>query len=168
MQSSFHEYISTLYKAQLVHLPGGGTMPCNAIHSGKPCTWIHLALLALSIIVSSGWTCSAIFISCQGVGQPHITALSPDSVPADAESVPLGVEGNDFTPQSQITWNGNVLATRMVDSHHLQTAITQQTFESFWRIIGRQCANFGIFQWIWGVRSGRILPWYFSPYLKVA
>ena len=131
MQSSFHEYISTLYKAQLVHLPGGGTMPCNAIHSGKPCTWIHLALLALSIIVSSGWTCSAIFISCQGVGQPHITALSPDSVPADAESVLLGVEGNDFTPQSQITWNGNALATRMVDSHHLQTAITQQTFESF-------------------------------------
>lgn len=106
-------------------------MPCIAIHSGKPCILIHLALLALSIIVSSGWTCSAIFISCQGVGQPHITALSPDSVPADAESVLLGVEGNDFTPQSQIRWNGNALATRMVDSHHLQTAITQQTFESF-------------------------------------
>jgi len=126
-----HKDTSRLYKTQLVHLPDAGFMRCILIHSAKPFTWIRLTLVAISVFVSSGWTCSAIFISCQGVGQPHITALSPDSIPADGESIVLDVLGNDFTSQSQIMWNGNALSTTVADSHHLQTAITQQTFESF-------------------------------------
>src|SRR6266852_3604872 len=33
-------------------------------------------------------------------------------------------------PQSQIMWNGSTLETTFLDSHHLQTTITRETFES--------------------------------------
>lgn len=71
------------------------------------------------------------FVSCQGIAQPQIRSLSPNSIPSDAESVLLTVEGNGFTPQAQILWNGNALPTTVIDSEHLQVTITQQTFESF-------------------------------------
>jgi ABC-type iron transport system FetAB ATPase subunit len=41
------------------------------------------------------------------------------------------VDGSGFIPQSQIMWNGNPLQTTFMDSHHLQTTVTQQTFDSF-------------------------------------
>ena len=92
---------------------------------------MHVALLAALTLLLSGWTCSALFVSCQGVGSPpQIAALSPDTIPSDAESVLLTVNGSGFTPQSQIVWNGNALKTTVLDSHHLQTAITRQTFDS--------------------------------------
>jgi hypothetical protein len=98
----------------------------------KPFTLMHVTLLAALTLLLSGWTCSALFVSCQGVGsQPQIAALSPDTIPSDAESVLLTVDGSGFTPQSQIMWNGNTLQTTFMDSHHLQTAITRQTFDSF-------------------------------------
>ena len=93
---------------------------------------IRIALIAALTLLLSGWTCSALFISCQGVvAQPQINLLSPDTIPGDAQSVLLTVEGSGFTPQSQIMWNGNTLQTTFMDSHHLQTAITRQTFDSF-------------------------------------
>jgi hypothetical protein len=98
----------------------------------KRFTLIHVALIAALTLLLSGWTCSALFVSCQGVGsQPQIAALSPDTIPSDAESVLLTVDGSGFTPQSQIMWNGNALQTTFMDSHHLRTAITRQTFDSF-------------------------------------
>jgi len=97
----------------------------------KPFTLMHLALLAALTLLLSGWTCSALFVSCQGVGSPpQIAALSPDTIPSDAESVLLTVDGSGFTPQSQIMWSGSALQTAFMDSHHLQTAITRQTFDS--------------------------------------
>ena len=97
----------------------------------KPFTLMHVALLAALTLLLSGWTCSALFVSCQGVGPPlQIAALSPDTIPSDAESVLLTVDGSGFTPQSQIMWNENTLQTTFMDSHHLQTAITRQTFDS--------------------------------------
>jgi hypothetical protein len=42
----------------------------------------------------------------------------------------LVVLGTGFTPHSQIRWNGNAMQTTFMDSQHLQTTITQQTFES--------------------------------------
>ena len=97
----------------------------------KPFRLICMALIAALTLLLSGWTCSAIFVSCQGVvAQPQITSLSPDTVSSDSESV-LTVEGSGFAPQSQIMWNGNSLQTTLMDSHHLQTTITQQTFDSF-------------------------------------
>jgi len=71
------------------------------------------------------------FESCQGVSQSQIRSLSPGSIPSDTNSVPLIVEGSGFTPHSQIMWNGSTLDTMFIDSHHLQTTITQETFESF-------------------------------------
>jgi hypothetical protein len=92
----------------------------------------NIALIAILTLLLSGWTCSAMFVSCQGVGsQPQVTALSPDNIQRAAESVVLTVEGRSFTRQSQIMWNSNPLQTTFMDRHHLQTTISQQIFESF-------------------------------------
>ena len=92
----------------------------------------RIALVLILLPVISAWTCSSIvnFKSCPGaVPQPQISALSPDTISADAVSVPLTVEGNGFVDQSQILWNGNRLQTTFLDTYHLQATITQQTFE---------------------------------------
>ena len=101
----------------------------------NPCKFslpIRLALVGVLTLLSSGWTCGVFFVSCQGVGtQPQITSLSPDTISSDVETVVLTVEGSGFASQSQILWNGNALETTLMDSHHLQATITQQTFDSF-------------------------------------
>jgi hypothetical protein len=33
-------------------------------------------------------------------------------------------------------WNGNALQTTFMDSHHVQTTVTQQTFDSFGGSVG--------------------------------
>jgi len=93
--------------------------------------FLSIALIAALAVLLSGWTCSAMFVSCQGVSQAQITSISPGKIPGDANSVPLTVAGSGFTPQSQIMWNGSTLETTFLDSRHLQTTITQETFESF-------------------------------------
>jgi len=91
-----------------------------------------VVLIAVLTIVLSGWTCSAMFVSCQGVGsQPQINSLSSKSVSSFAGPVALIVRGTGFTAQSQIMWNGSPLQTTLMDAHHLQTTITQETFELF-------------------------------------
>src|SRR6266851_8218670 len=90
-----------------------------------------IALIAVLTLLLSGWTCSGMFVSCQGVSQAQITALSPGNIPSDANSVPLTVAGSGFTPQSQIMWNGSTLETTFLDSRHLQATFTQETFDSF-------------------------------------
>ncbi len=106
-------------------------MRSSLINLCKRFSPIRIALIAALMLISSGWTCSAMFESCQGVSQAQITSLSPSNIPSDADSVPLMVTGSGFTPQSQIMWNGSTLDTTFVDSHHLQTTITQQTFNDF-------------------------------------
>ena|SRR5215469_2559310 len=96
--------------------------------------WLRVGLLAVLTFALSGWTCTAIvgFNSCLGIPPaPQIISLSPNSISQNAMSVLLIVVGNNFTPQSQILWNGNVLATTFVDSSHLEAVITQQTFIQF-------------------------------------
>jgi hypothetical protein len=90
-----------------------------------------IALVAVLTLLLSGWSCFVGFESCQGVGQAQIISLSPASVPIDLNSVPLTVEGNGFTHQSQIIWNGSTLDTTFLDSHHLQTTITHDTIDNF-------------------------------------
>ena len=93
---------------------------------------IRIALIAVLTLLLSGWTCSALFISCHGVGsQLQISSLLPAAIPNDTESVVLLVHGSGFTPHSQIRWNGNTMRTTFMDSQYLQTTINQQTFESF-------------------------------------
>jgi len=100
--------------------------------SSKLSFWIRITLIAFLTVLLSGWTCSVFFASCQGLGaQPQVTSLSPGTIPSDAESVLLTVVGSGFTSQSLIMWNGNALQTTFIDSHHLQTLITPQTFDSF-------------------------------------
>jgi len=100
----------------------------------KPFPLIRIAFIAALTLLLSGWTtCSAMvdFNSCESsVPQPQITSLSPGAIPGDAESVVLTVNGSGFAPQSQIMWNGSALPTTFTDSRHLQTTITQQTFDS--------------------------------------
>jgi hypothetical protein len=100
----------------------------------NPFPLLRIALVAAMTLLLCGWTCSAMFEfnSCQGpLPQPQIAALSPGTIASDAESVLLTVDGSGFTPQSQIMWNGSALQTTFTDSRHLQTTITQQTFDSF-------------------------------------
>ena len=98
----------------------------------SPCKPFSLiALIAVLTLLLSGWTCSGMFVSCQGVSQPQITSISPGKIPSDVNSVPLTVAGNGFTPQSQIMWNGSTLETTFLDAHHLQATIRQETLESF-------------------------------------
>ena len=104
-------------------------MRSSLAHSYKPFPLIRVTLITALTLLLSGWTCSAIFLSCQGVvAQSQLTSLSPDAIPSNAESVLLRAEGSGFTAQSQIMWNGNALQTTFVDSHHVQTMVTQQTF----------------------------------------
>ncbi len=93
--------------------------------------WNRTLLIAALTLLLSGWTCSVFFVSCQDVAPPKITALSPEAIPSDTEFVLLIVEGIGFTPESQIMWNSNALPTTLMDSHHLQSTITQQTFKFF-------------------------------------
>ena len=94
---------------------------------------VRIAFIAAMTLLLSGWTCSAMFNfkSCQdAVAQAQITSLTPDTIPSDAESVLLTVDGSGFTLQSQILWNGTALATTFTDSRHLQTTITQPMLDS--------------------------------------
>jgi hypothetical protein len=93
--------------------------------------FLSIAFVAVLTLLLSGWTCSGMFVSCQGISQAQITSLSPGNIPSDVNSVPLTVAGSGFTPQSQIMWNGSTLKTTFLDSRHLQATITQETFESF-------------------------------------
>lgn len=95
---------------------------------------VRLVLLATLILLLSGWTCSAFFFwgTCGNqAASAQIVALSPDVISREAGSVPLIVEGSEFTPEAKILWNGNALETTFHDAHHLQATITQETFESY-------------------------------------
>ena len=104
------------------------------VNPRKPFPLVRIAFIAALTLLLAGWTtCSAMvdFNSCEGsVPQPQITSLSPGAIPGDAASVLLIVNGSAFVPQSQIIWNGSALPTTFTDSRHLQTTITQQTFDS--------------------------------------
>ena len=96
--------------------------------------WLHIGMVAVLAFTLSGWTCTAIigFNSCLGIPpSPQITSLSPNVISTSVTSVVLIVIGNGFVPQSQILLNGSTMPTRFVDSQHLQTTITQQTFTQF-------------------------------------
>ncbi len=87
------------------------------------------------VVFLCGWTtCNAIFTlnSCEGsVPVPQVSSLSPATIPNNGEPALLTVNGSGFVPQSQIMWNEGALPTRFIDSSHLQTTITPQTFGTF-------------------------------------
>ena len=107
-------------------------MPSSFASPRNPFPLVHIGLIVVLTLLLSGWTCRAMFISCQGMGeQPQISSISPDAIPSDTNSVLLTVDGSGFTPQSQIMWNRNALQTAFANTRQLQTTISQQTFDSF-------------------------------------
>jgi hypothetical protein len=99
------------------------------------CKPYRIALVLALVALSSAWTCTAIvdFNGCpdEFAQHPQIEALSPNPISADIVSVVLDVEGTGFVSQSEIQWNQNPLPTTFIDSRHLQTKVTQKTFESY-------------------------------------
>ena len=104
------------------------------LHNDSPFLLVRIGLLVVLASALCGWTCTAIvgFQSCLGLPPaPQIDSLSPNTVSVIADSVLLTVNGRAFVGQSQILWNGSALPTTFLDSQHLQTSITQQTFDHF-------------------------------------
>ncbi|HVN21996.1 MAG TPA: IPT/TIG domain-containing protein [Dongiaceae bacterium] len=101
------------------------------------CKLYRVFLLLALTHLSSAWTCSGLFFSCQtSSADPQITTVSPSSILMAADSTVLTVQGSGFVSGSQVLWNGNALKTTFVDSRHLQATVTQQTFESFGGSVG--------------------------------
>jgi hypothetical protein len=98
------------------------------------CKPYRIALVLALVALLSAWTCTAI-VNLNGCPDafphPQIGALSPNPISADIVSVVLNVEGTGFAPQSEIQWNKNPLPTTFVDSRHLQTTVTQETFDTY-------------------------------------
>jgi hypothetical protein len=92
----------------------------------------HLASVTILSLLLADWNCSGFisFNSCQNMGQAQVTVLSPNEVSRDTEPFVLTVEGDGFTPESEILWGGTALETRFVDGQHLQSTITQETLDS--------------------------------------
>jgi len=101
----------------------------------KTSSVVRILSVVFFAVLLSGWdTCTTFvaFDSCPGPMPPaQVTSLMPDAVPGDLNSVLLTVNGSGFAAQSQILWNGSTLETMFIDSHHLRTTITRETFESF-------------------------------------
>jgi len=99
---------------------------------GRKLSGIGLVLAFASLL--SAWTCTAIvnLENCRtATPYPRIGAVSPDPISADTVSVVMTVEGSAFAPQSEILWNQYPLPTTFIDSGHLQTTITEETFNSY-------------------------------------
>jgi hypothetical protein len=102
-------------------------------HMGFVCKPYRIALILALASLCSAWMCTAVvnLDNCRSaVPYPQVGALSPNPISADAASVVLTVEGSGFVPQSEIQWNNNPLPTTFIDSRHLQTTITQDTYGS--------------------------------------
>jgi hypothetical protein len=101
----------------------------------RPYPWVRIAfLVVLALLVSAWGTCNVMvdFNSCQNtLPMAQLISLSPGAIAGNSESVLLTANGSGFTSQSQILWDGSALPTVFMDSLHLQTTITQQTFASF-------------------------------------
>lgn len=98
------------------------------------CKPYRIALVLALASIFSAWTCSAVvnLRPCpDAVPYPQIGALSPNPISADTVSVMLTVDGSGFVPQSEILWDQNPLPTTFIDSRHLQTTVTQETFDTY-------------------------------------
>jgi hypothetical protein len=94
----------------------------------------RIALILLLAGLSTAWTCSAV-VNLNGcpdaTSHPQIGALSPNPISANVSEEVLSVDGMGFGPQSQILWNKYPLPITFIDSRHLQTTITQETYGTY-------------------------------------
>jgi hypothetical protein len=112
----------------------------DASRGGSSLQAYRIGLVLALVSLCSAWTCSAIvnLRPCpDSVPYPQIGALSPNPISAETVSVVLTVEGTGFVPGSEILWNQYPLPTTFIDSRHLQTTITQETFDTYGGAAGK-------------------------------
>jgi hypothetical protein len=64
-------------------------------------------------------------VSCGGCpATPSVTSLSPSSATAGAAGLSLTVNGNDFSSNAVVVWDGSPLTTSFVNSKQLTAAIS--------------------------------------------
>lgn len=90
----------------------------------------HLMVLAAAVFAGSamgcggsgsGTTTTTTTTQNQNPGTPAIASLSPASVSVGSPDTTLTVSGSNFVPGSEITWQGNAVATLYLSSTSLQT-----------------------------------------------
>jgi hypothetical protein len=74
---------------------------------------ICLSLLSVALGASCG-TCNL---------QPVVTSISPTTVSAPGQSFVLVVNGDNFVPGSEVSWNDLFLSTKFVSSHELTAQV---------------------------------------------
>jgi hypothetical protein len=117
--------------------PKAWSMRCRMDIVCKP---YRIALVVVLAALLSAWTCTAVvnLDNCRdAVPYPEIGALSPNPISADTVSVVLAVDGSGFVPQSEILWNKTPLPTTFIDSRHLRTTVTQETFDTYGGTAGK-------------------------------
>lgn len=119
---------------------GDGRVRYVRCRTGLSCKPYRIPLVLALAGLCCAWTCSAVvnLRPCpDAIPYAEIGELSPNPISADTGPVVLTVEGSGFLPQSEILWNQNPLATTFLDSRHLQTTITQETFKAYGGSAGR-------------------------------
>ena len=74
---------------------------------------ICLSLLLVAMGASCG-TCNL---------RPVVTSISPTTVSAPGETFVLVVQGDNFVPGSEVSWDGLFLPTKFVSSHELTAQV---------------------------------------------
>ena len=68
-------------------------------------------------------TALATAVSCYCPAAPSITSISPSSAAAGGNQFVLTINGNDFTSNSMVAFNGSSLTPSFVNSHQLVATI---------------------------------------------
>jgi hypothetical protein len=62
-------------------------------------------------------------VACSCASTPSLTSISPTSAPAGSPDVTLTINGNNFSSNSVVAWNGTSLASSFVSSTQLTATI---------------------------------------------
>jgi hypothetical protein len=98
--------------------------PCE---SERPLIWRMCTPTAIKISALLGALAILLLpvVSCGGCpATPSVTSLSPSSATAGAAGLSLTVNGNDFSSNAVVVWDGSPLTTSFVNSKQLTAAIS--------------------------------------------
>ena len=96
--------------------------PCE---SGRPPIWWMWTPMAIKISALLGALAILSVVSCGGCpAKPSVTSLSPSSATAGAAGFSLTVNGNDFSSNAVVVWDGSALTTSFVNSKQITAAIS--------------------------------------------
>ena len=95
--------------------------------SERPLIWRMCTPMAIKISALLGALAILLLpvVSCGGCpATPSVTSLSPSSATAGAAGFSLTVNGNDFSSNAVVVWDGSPLTTSFVNSKQLTAAIS--------------------------------------------